>query len=223
MGSMTHDLRKILARNHHRLLVARITFRGRFFRRAPGPRYDGQGTDEQRPIGTTFVSSTIQDALMQGPGAQIEVFHGYSSSGHPAACAVGPATQIIYRRDGLLMRYCRRLAGYNPRASGMSTMSCRSYDRPDRPNQTPAPLMSGWRESLRGLQRLLPKCTLVRVTGGVISLSPLLIVARSHIDQIASILADALKELIELVALAQEVRCAKSDQYQSGISRGPPL
>jgi adenosylmethionine-8-amino-7-oxononanoate aminotransferase len=41
----------------------------------------------------------------------IELFHGYTYSAHPVACAAGLATQRIYRRDGLLTR-ASELADY---------------------------------------------------------------------------------------------------------------
>ena len=40
---------------------------------------------------------------MQGPEG-IELFHGYTYSAHPVACAAGLATLGIYEREGLLTR-----------------------------------------------------------------------------------------------------------------------
>ncbi|MEP6831633.1 MAG: aspartate aminotransferase family protein, partial [Rhizomicrobium sp.] len=56
------------------------------------------------PMGAVFASRTVYDALMQGPAEQIELFHGYTYSGHPAACAAGLATLEIYKKEGLLTR-----------------------------------------------------------------------------------------------------------------------
>ena len=41
---------------------------------------------------------------MTGPENAIELFHGYTYSGHPVACAAGLATQEIYEKEGLLTR-----------------------------------------------------------------------------------------------------------------------
>jgi beta-alanine--pyruvate transaminase len=41
---------------------------------------------------------------MQGPEHVIELFHGYTYSGHPAACAAAMATLDIYEREGLFER-----------------------------------------------------------------------------------------------------------------------
>ncbi len=38
------------------------------------------------PMGAVFASRKVHDALMHGPEGQIELFHGYTYSGHPAAC-----------------------------------------------------------------------------------------------------------------------------------------
>ena len=41
---------------------------------------------------------------MNGPENQIELFHGYTYSAHPIACAAGLATLDIYKDEGLLTR-----------------------------------------------------------------------------------------------------------------------
>ena len=41
---------------------------------------------------------------MQGPENAIELFHGYTYSGHPLACAAALATLEIHRREGLVER-----------------------------------------------------------------------------------------------------------------------
>ncbi|WP_417769172.1 aspartate aminotransferase family protein [Stappia sp.] len=56
------------------------------------------------PMGAVFATDRIHDAFMQGPEGTIELFHGYTYSGHPIACAAGLAVLDIYARDGLLTR-----------------------------------------------------------------------------------------------------------------------
>src|SRR5919199_6149688 len=56
------------------------------------------------PCGAVFASRKIYDGLMTGPENQIELFHGYTYSAHPVACAAGLATLEIYRQEGLLTR-----------------------------------------------------------------------------------------------------------------------
>src|SRR4051812_19679359 len=49
------------------------------------------------PCGAVFASRKIHDTLMTGPQSQIELFHGYTYSAHPVACAAGLATLDIYK------------------------------------------------------------------------------------------------------------------------------
>ena len=52
------------------------------------------------PMGAVLVQDHIYDAFMQGPEGAIELFHGYTYSGHPVACAAGLATLDIYEEEG---------------------------------------------------------------------------------------------------------------------------
>src|SRR6185437_10117704 len=56
------------------------------------------------PMGAVFVHRNIHDALMKGPEAQIEFFHGYTYSGHPVACAAALATLDVYQQEQLFTR-----------------------------------------------------------------------------------------------------------------------
>src|SRR6476660_4616125 len=69
-------------------------------------------TNAAQPMGAVAVSERIHDTVMAAAqeGA-IEFFHGYTYSGHPAACAAGLATLDIYRDEGLFER-ARELAPY---------------------------------------------------------------------------------------------------------------
>ena len=69
-------------------------------------------TNGAQPMGAVAASERIHDTIMAAaPEGAIEFFHGYTYSGHPAACAAGLATLDIYRRDGLFER-ARALAPY---------------------------------------------------------------------------------------------------------------
>ena len=56
------------------------------------------------PMGAVFSQRKIYDAFMQGPENAIELFHGYTYSAHPVACAAALATSDIYAQEGLLTR-----------------------------------------------------------------------------------------------------------------------
>lgn len=52
------------------------------------------------PMGAVIVRDHVYDAFMQGPDKMIELFHGYTYSGHPVAAAAGLATMDIYKEEG---------------------------------------------------------------------------------------------------------------------------
>ena len=62
-------------------------------------------TNGAQPMGAVAVRDEIYDTIMDAaPENAIEFFHGYTYSGHPAACAAGLAAQEIYEREGLFER-----------------------------------------------------------------------------------------------------------------------
>lgn len=62
-------------------------------------------TNGSIPMGGVAVKGEIYETVTeQAPGGAIELFHGYTYSGHPAACAAGLATLSIYSEDGLFDR-----------------------------------------------------------------------------------------------------------------------
>src|SRR5271166_1548182 len=56
------------------------------------------------PMGGVIVRKAVYDAFMQGPEHAIELFHGYTYSGHPLACAAALATLDVYRDERLFER-----------------------------------------------------------------------------------------------------------------------
>ncbi len=52
------------------------------------------------PMGSVLVRDHVYDAFMQGPDQMIELFHGYTYSGHPVAAAAGLATMDVYDEEG---------------------------------------------------------------------------------------------------------------------------
>jgi beta-alanine--pyruvate transaminase len=56
------------------------------------------------PMGGVFVRKHIYDGLMQGPDSAIDLFHGYTYSAHPLACAAASAVLDLYRDENLFER-----------------------------------------------------------------------------------------------------------------------
>lgn len=56
------------------------------------------------PMGAVIVREEVYQALMQGPDSAVELFHGYTYSGHPLAAAAGLATMKVYREEDSFAR-----------------------------------------------------------------------------------------------------------------------
>jgi beta-alanine--pyruvate transaminase len=52
------------------------------------------------PMSAVLVRDSVYDAFMHGPEKMIELFHGYTYSGHPVAAAAGLATMDVYDEEG---------------------------------------------------------------------------------------------------------------------------
>ncbi len=150
------------------------------------------------PMGAVFASRKVHDALMTGPASQIELFHGYTYSAHPVACAAGLATLDIYREEGLLTRGAELTEYWQdamhslrslPNVIDVRTIGLvAGVELSSRPDAVGA----------RGYD-VMVDCfnhgLVLRNSGDSLALSPPLIVERSHIDDIVAMLGDALKRV----------------------------
>jgi beta-alanine--pyruvate transaminase len=155
-------------------------------------------TNGSVPMGAVFVRKSIYDAFMQGPENAIELFHGYTYSSHPIACAASLATLYIYQHEGLLTR-ARELSRYWEDAlhslKGLPhIVDLRNYGLIAGIEFEPAP----GRPKTRAFDAFL-KCfergILTRSTGDVLAMSPPLIVEKGHIDQLFGTLAEVVKTI----------------------------
>ncbi|SIQ94624.1 beta-alanine--pyruvate transaminase [Aeromonas sp. RU39B] len=148
------------------------------------------------PMGAVLVQDWLYQDLMQAGQGGIELFHGYTYSGHPVAAAAALATLDIYAREQLLTR-AHEMAGYWEEAVH-SLRGCkhvkdiRNYGLVagiELESMTGAP----GRRAYEVFVRCFQMGALIRVTGDIIALSPPLIIEREHIDQLFSLLQDALQ------------------------------
>ena len=147
------------------------------------------------PMGCVIVSKAIHEQFMQAPEG-IELFHGYTYSAHPVACAAGLATLDIYEREGLLTR-AKSVARYWEDAAhslkgAPHLIDVRNYGLIAALEFESIPGKPGAR-AFEVYLKCFEKGLLVRQTGDIIALSPPLIVDRAHIDQIFGMLAEVLK------------------------------
>ncbi|HEX6002170.1 MAG TPA: aminotransferase class III-fold pyridoxal phosphate-dependent enzyme, partial [Hyphomicrobiaceae bacterium] len=61
-------------------------------------------TNAAVPLAGVMARKGIYDAFMTGPEHMVELFHGYTYSGHPLAAAAGIATLDIYKDEALFER-----------------------------------------------------------------------------------------------------------------------
>lgn len=150
------------------------------------------------PMGAVFASRPIHDALMQGPEGLIELFHGYTYSGHPVASAAGIATLSIYAEEGLLTRAASLSEDW---ASAVHALHDARHVIDIRTIGLIAGIELRSRDGAPGARayEVFVDCfergLLVRVTGDIIALSPPLIIDREQISSAVATLADALDRL----------------------------
>jgi len=150
------------------------------------------------PMGAVFVRPNIYDAFMGGAENAIELFHGYTYSGHPVACAASLATLDIYEQEGLFQR-AHDLSGYWEEAvhslKGLPhVIDIRNLGLVAGIELAAIPGKPGAR-GFDCFLRCYEKGLLTRTTGDIIALSPPLIIEKHHIDQMIEMLTDVLKEL----------------------------
>ncbi|WP_202922889.1 omega-aminotransferase AptA [Pseudoxanthomonas daejeonensis] len=148
------------------------------------------------PMGAVFASTGIHDAFMQGPDNAIDLFHGYTYTGHPLACAAALATLDTYEEEGLFQRAVELEQYWQDglhALRGPNVVDIRNYGLIGAVELAPqgAPGTRGYQV----LERAFRKGLLVRVTGDTVALSPPLIVERRHIDDMFSMLGEVLSEV----------------------------
>jgi beta-alanine--pyruvate transaminase len=153
-------------------------------------------TNAAVPMGAVCVRGPIYHAVVDGAAAGIELFHGYTYSGHPLAAAAGLATMDIYRTEGLFERAASLESYWTDAVHSLRgsphVIDLRNLGLVAGIELEPRPGAPG----ARGFETFL-KCfeagVLVRSTADTIALSPPLIVEKSQIDQMFETMASALK------------------------------
>ncbi|HKD55765.1 MAG TPA: aspartate aminotransferase family protein [Steroidobacteraceae bacterium] len=147
------------------------------------------------PMGGVLVSKAVYESFMQGPDG-IELFHGYTYSAHPTACAAGLAALDLYERESLLTR-ARSLAGFWEESAHAlrdlpHVVDVRNYGLILGLELAPIPGRPGAR-AFEVFTRCFERGVLVRQTGDIIALSPPLIIEKPQIEQIYATLGDVLR------------------------------
>jgi beta-alanine--pyruvate transaminase len=150
------------------------------------------------PMGAVAVDRKIYETLLENADAPIELFHGYTYSGHPLACAAGLATLDTFAEEDLFAR-AASLSGYWQEAMHSLRDARHVTDvrnlgiiagielepRPGHPTE----------RALETFETCFNRGLLIRVTGDIIALSPPLIVEKDHIDRMVETIRDVLKTI----------------------------
>ena len=149
------------------------------------------------PMGAVLASKKIYDAFMQGPPNAIELFHGYTYSAHPIACAAGLATLDIYQRDELLTRAKKTGPVFEKALHELRglphVIDIRNYGLVGAIELQPIAATPGAR-AFSVFLKCFERGLLIRTTGDTIALSPALIIEPKHIEELFGVLSQALRD-----------------------------
>ena len=154
-------------------------------------------TNGAMPMGAVFSQRKIYEAFMQGPENVIELFHGYTYSAHPVACAAAIATLDVYVKEGLLTRAASLSPQWENAVHSLRglphVIDIRNYGLIGAVELEPRAGKPG----ARGFEVFL-KCfergVMVRQTGDTIAMSPPLIIEQKQIERMVETLGAAIRE-----------------------------
>jgi len=149
------------------------------------------------PMGAVFASDKVHDAFMTGPEGAIELFHGYTYSGHPVAAAAGIASLDLYREERLFERANDMAPFWEETMHSLrglpNIIDIRNMGLVAGIEMSSIPGKVGAR-AYDVFVRAFKKGLLIRTTGDIIALSPPLIIEKAQISEIAEKLSEAIKE-----------------------------
>jgi len=156
-------------------------------------------TNATIPLSGVIVRKQIYDTVIDNaPPGMVELFHGYTYSGHPVAIAAAAATLGLYHEEKLFDR-ARELAPYFEdavhRLQGVPHVTdVRNFGLMAGIDIDPRPGKPGAR-AFDAFLRCFEQGVLTRVAGDVIALSPPLIIGKQQIDQLVGTITDVLRKL----------------------------
>jgi beta-alanine--pyruvate transaminase len=151
------------------------------------------------PMGAVFTKKFIHDAFMDGP-AGIELFHGYTYSGHPVACAASLATLDVFNTEGIL-DHAKEIQPYWEDAVHSlkalpNVIDIRTVGLVAGIELAPIPGKPvGARAYAAFKKAFAEEGILIRTTGDIIALSPPLTFEKKHIDELFGKLTKVLTNL----------------------------
>ncbi len=155
-------------------------------------------TNAAQPMGAVAVSDEVHDVIMKAaPEKAIELFHGYTYSAHPAACAAGIATMDIFEKEKLFDRAAEMSGYFLDSIFALSDLpvitDIRGYGM-----LVGIDLKAQQQPGVAGLEaqkRLFQNGLNLKATGDSLLVAPPLVSQREHIDEICSKLRESLSSM----------------------------
>ena len=152
------------------------------------------------PMGGVIARKGIYDAFMKGPDHAVELFHGYTYSAHPLACAAGLATLDVYENEGLFAK-ARKLepiwADAVHSLKGLPNVAdIRTIGMVGAIDLAPNSVGPGKRGFEAMDEAYHKQDLLFRIAGDTLVLSPPLIISEAQIDEVV----EKTKKVIKAVA-----------------------
>jgi beta-alanine--pyruvate transaminase len=140
------------------------------------------------PMGGTIVRKPIYEAFMRGPEHVVELFHGYTYSAHPLACAAGLATLDIYRDEKLFERAFQIEQKFADAAMSLkglpNVLDIRTVGLTAGIDLASKPDGVGKRAYAAMESAFQHEEVMIRITGETIALTPPLVVSENEIGEI---------------------------------------
>jgi beta-alanine--pyruvate transaminase len=137
------------------------------------------------PMGGVIARASIYEAFMRGPEHVVELFHGYTYSAHPLACAAALATLDLYRDEDLFGRARKLEPKWAQAAMGLRNLphvlDIRTLGLTAAIDLASRPDAAGRRAYDAMVQAFDTESLVIRVTGDTIALTPPLIVSEAEI------------------------------------------
>ena len=151
------------------------------------------------PMGGVVVRNSLYDAFMNGPEHAVELFHGYTYSAHPLACAAALATLDIYAGEGLFENALALEDTFADAVHGLKDLplveDIRTIGLAAAIDLTPidgAPGKRGYGLMEEVFHR---HDMLVRMAGDTLVLSPPLVLDQNHINEIVDKASKAIRAI----------------------------
>ena len=155
-------------------------------------------TNAAVPMGAVAVKRELHDVVIESAPGGIELFHGYTYSGHPLASAAGLATLDLYARDGLFEQANTLGTYWEDAAHSLKgrrhVIDIRTIGLVAGIELQPRPGAATAR-AMELFHACFDNGLLVRATGDIIALSPPLIVERAQIDEMFGKIAELLDRI----------------------------